>query len=78
MAAVKWSEKVEVLRDEIYAPLCDGLYKEEDGYIVTWSGIYPYTNMNCFTWSNKDTDYIVPGDQYIKEFKNWLGHINND
>ena len=34
--------------------------------------------MNCFTWSNKDTDYIVPGDLYIKEFKNWLGPINND
>ena len=27
--------------------------------------------MTLFTWSKYDTDYIVPVDNYIEEFKNW-------
>ena len=33
--------------------------------------------MNCFTWSKEDNDWIVPGDQYNKEFKIWQGTIHN-
>ena len=33
---LKWSDKVERLGDDIYAPLCGGIYKEDDGSIVTW------------------------------------------
>ena len=33
--------------------------------------------MNCFTWSKENNDWIVPGDQYNEEFKNWRGPINN-
>ena len=48
--------------DKIDAPLWGGLYKEEDEYLVPWSGTDPDAKMNCFTWS-KDGDYwILPGE----------------
>ena len=33
--------------------------------------------MNFFTWSKEDNDWIVSGDQYNEEFKNWKGPIHN-
>ena len=63
--------------DNIYSLLCGGLYKEEDDSLVPWSGIYPDAKMNCFTWSKDDNDWIVTGDQYNEEFKNWRGPIHN-
>ena len=33
--------------------------------------------MNCFTSSKEENDWIVPGDQYNEEFKNWQGPIHN-
>ena len=33
--------------------------------------------MNCFTWSKEDNDWIVSGDQYNEEFKNWKVPIHN-
>ena len=63
--------------DTIDSPLCGGLYKEEDYSIVPWSGIDPYANMNCFTWSKYHNDWIVPGDQYNEEFKNCRGPTHN-
>ena len=51
MVVVKWSDKVEGSGYNIDSPLCGGFYKEEDNYLVTWSGTDPYTKMNCFTWS---------------------------
>ena len=33
--------------------------------------------MNCFTWSKVSNYWIVPGDQYNEEFKNWRGPIHN-
>ena len=64
MVVVKWSEKVEWSGDNIYSPLCGGLYKEEDDTLVNWSGTDPYVKMNCFTWSKDNNDWIFPGDQY--------------
>ena len=46
MVVIKWSYKVEGYGDNIYAPLCGGLYKEEENALATWSGTYPYANMN--------------------------------
>ena len=51
MVVVKLSDKVERLGDNTDAPLCGGLYKEEDDYLVTWSGIDPDPNMDFFTWT---------------------------
>ena len=76
MVVVKWSDKVEGSGDDIDLPLYGGLYKE-DKDIVPWSGTDPDAKMNCFTWSKEDNDWIVPGDQYNEEFKNWRGPINN-
>ena len=68
---------MEGLVDNICNPLCGGLYKEEDNYLVTWSVTDPDTKMNCFTWSKEDNDWIFPGDQYNEELKNWQGTIHN-
>ena len=38
MVVLKWSDMVEGYGYNIYAPLCGRLYKEEDKYLVTWSG----------------------------------------
>ena len=36
MVVVKWSDKAQGSGDNIYSPLCGGLYKEEDDYLVPW------------------------------------------
>ena len=77
MVVIKWSEKVEGSGDNIDSPLCGGLYKEEDDYLVTWSGTDPDTKMNIFNWSKDNNDWIVPEDKYNEELKNWRGSIHN-
>ena len=67
---MNWSDVVEVKRFKLDIPLCGVLYEEYYGSIVTWTGTYPDDNMNGFTWSRKDNDWVVPGDQYNKKFKN--------
>ena len=64
MVFVKWSDNVEGSGDNIYSPLCGGLYKEEEYYLVPWSGIDPDAKMNCFTWYKQNNDCIVPEDQH--------------
>ena len=49
MVVIKWSDKVEGSGDNIDSTLCGGLYKEEGGSLVPWSGIDPDAKMNCFT-----------------------------
>ena len=49
MLVVKWSDKIEGSVDNIYSPLCGGLYKEEEDYLVPWLGTDPDAKMNCFT-----------------------------
>ena len=46
MVVVKWSDKVEGSGDNIDAQLCGKLYKEEDHYLVPWSGTDPDAKMN--------------------------------
>ena len=51
MVVVKWSVNIEGSGDNIYSPLCGGLYKEEEDSLVPWSGTDPDVKMNSFTWS---------------------------
>ena len=46
MVVVKWSDNLEGSGDKIEAPLCVLLYKEEGGYLVSWSGTDPDAKMN--------------------------------
>ena len=48
-------------RVKLYGPICGVLYKEDYRSIVTCSVMDPDTKINCFTWSRKDNDWIVPG-----------------
>ena len=38
-------------------------------WATTWSGTDPDKNMNYFTWSKEENDWIVPEDHYNEEFK---------
>ena len=71
MVVVKWSEKVEGSGDNIDAPLCGGLCKEEDGCLVPCSRTEPYVKINCFTWYEEYNDFIFPRGDYNEEFKTW-------
>ena len=77
MIIIKWSEKVEGSEDNIDSPLCGGLYKEGGYSLVHMSGTDPDANMNFFTWSKENNDWIVPGYKYNEELKNWIGAIHN-
>ena len=46
MLVFKWSDNVEGYGDNIDAPLCGRLYKEEYDSLVPWSGTDPYAKMN--------------------------------
>ena len=46
MVVVKWSDKVEGSGDDIYSPLCGGLYKEEEDSLLPLSGTDPDAKMN--------------------------------
>ena len=60
MVVMKWSDNVEGSVKKVDPPLCDVLYKEEEDFLVSWSGTYPYAKMNLFTWSKENADWIVP------------------
>ena len=77
MVVIKWSGAIKGPRVKVDGPLCGGLYKEDLGSIVPWSGIDSDANLNCFNWSKEDNDWIVLGDQYNRYFKKWQGPIQN-
>ena len=77
MAVIKWSDAIKGPRVKVDGPMCGGLYKEDNGYIVPWSGTDPDTKLNFFTWSKEDNSWIFLGDHYNGEFKNWQGPIHN-
>ena len=63
MVVIKWSDAIKGPRVKVDGPLCGGLYKEDHGSIIPWSGTDPYVKMNSFTWSKDENDCIVLGDQ---------------
>ena len=46
MVVIKWLDAIEGPRVKVYDPQCGGLYKEDHGSIIPWSGTDPDTNMN--------------------------------
>ena len=62
MVVVKFLDKVKWSREDIDLPLCSGLYKEEEDYLVPWSGTDSDAKMNCFTCSKENNYWIVPKD----------------
>ena len=77
MVIVKISDKVEWSGYKINDPLCGLLYKEEDRFLVPWSGIDPYYKMNCFTWSKYSTElkYSTLGFLTMSDLDIWhIGH----
>ena len=71
---VRKSERVWI---NIDSPLCGEVYREEDNSLVPWSGTDLDAKMNCFTWYKDNNDWMIPGDQYDEEFKNWRRYIRN-
>ena len=70
MVVIKWSDSIKRPRVKVDGTLCGGLYKEDHGSIITWSGTDPDANMNSFTWSTNENDWIIPGDQnHMKNLK---------
>ena len=51
-------------RVTVDVPLCGGLYKEDHGSIVPWSGTDSNAKLNCVTWSKEDNGWIFLGDPY--------------
>ena len=77
MVVIKWSDAIKWPRVKVYVPQCRGLYKEDHGSIIPWSGTDPDAKMNSFTWSTEENAWIFLGNQYNKDFNNWKGPINN-
>ena len=80
MVVIKWSDAIKGPRDKVDkvdGPQCGVLYKEDNEYIIPWSGTDPDTKMNSFTWSTEENDWIFLGGQYNEEFNNCKGPINN-
>ena len=65
-----WLYAIKGTRVKVDSLMGGGLYKEYNGCIVTWSVTEPYANLNCFTWSKDEDDWIILGYQYNEEFKN--------
>ena len=77
MVVIKFSDAINGPIVKGDGPPCVGLYKEDHGSIIPWSGTDPDAKMNSFTWSTDKNDWIVLGDWYSGDFNNWRGHINN-
>ena len=77
LVVIKWSYAIKWPRVKVDGPQCGGLYKEDYGYIIPWSGTEPYAKMNFFTWFTEENDWILLGDKYNEYFNNWQGPINN-
>ena len=60
---IKLSDAIKWPRVKVDGPQCGGLYQEDHGYIIPWSGTDPDAEMNSFTWSTNENDWIILGDQ---------------
>ena len=77
MVVIKWSDAIKGSRDKVDGPQFGGLYKEDHGSIINWSGTDPDAKTNSLTWSIEENDWIVLGDKYNGVFNNWKVPINN-
>ena len=77
IVVIKWSDAIKGPRVKVDGPQCGGLYKEDHGSIITWSGTDTDTKINSFPWSTDDNDCIVLGYHYNEELINWKGPIKN-
>ena len=75
MVVIKWSDAIKAPRVKVDGPLYGGLYKEDRGSIITWSGTDPDAKMNSFTWSIEENGWILLGYQYNEDLNNWKGPI---
>ena len=58
MVVIKLSNAIKGSRFKVDGPLCCGLYKEDHVSIIPWLGTDPDANMNSFTWSTEENDWI--------------------
>ena len=63
MVVLKWSDVIKGPRVKVNGTLCGGLYKEDNEYIIPWSGTDPDAKMNSFTWSPNENNWVILGDQ---------------
>ena len=70
MAVIKWSDAIKGPKVKVDGPLCDGLYKENNGSIIPWSGTDPDAKMNSFTCSTDENFFIVLRYHYNEDFNN--------
>ena len=77
MVVIKWADAIKWQRVKVDSPQCGGLYKEDHGSIIPWSGTDPDTKINSLTWYTDDNYSIFLADQYNGELNNWKGPINN-
>ena len=75
MVVIKWSDAIKGPRVKVDGPECGGLYKEDHGYIIPWSGTDPDAKTNYFTYSKDNNDWIVLGYHYNEECNNWRGTV---
>ena len=77
MVVIKWSDAIKGSRVKIDGPQCGGLYKEDHGSIIPWSGTDPDAKMNSITCSTEENYWIFLGNQYNEDCNNWKGPIDN-
>ena len=77
MVVIKWPDAIKGPIVKVDGPHCGGLYKEDNGYIIPWSGTDPDAKINSFTWSIEENYWIVLGGRYNEYFNNWKIPINN-
>ena len=63
MVVIKWSDAIKGKSIKVEDPQRGGLYKEDNEYIIPWSGTDPDAKMNSFTWSTEENDWILLGCQ---------------
>ena len=63
MVVIKWSDEIKGPIIKVDGPLCGGLYKEDHGSIIPWSGIDLDAKNHSSTCSTDENDWIVLGDQ---------------
>ena len=62
MVVIKWSDAIKEPRVKVDGPQCGGLYQDDNGSIIPWSGTDPESKINSFTFSTEENDWIFLGN----------------